>query len=57
MNTALSTFLKVGVTVVVIVALLFSVGYGMIETETEYYKDNKISNTNFNLDTSGSSTR
>lgn len=57
MNTALSTFLKVGVTVVVIVALLFSVGYGMIEDEAEYYKDNKISNTNFNLDTSGSSTR
>ncbi|WP_209124348.1 hypothetical protein [Alkalihalobacillus sp. BA299] len=57
MNTSLSTFLKIGVTVVVIAALLFSVGYGMIETETNTYKDDKISSTNHPLDTSSSSTR
>jgi high-affinity Fe2+/Pb2+ permease len=57
MNTSLSTFLKIGVTVVVIAALLFSVGYGMIETETNTYKNDKISSTNHPLSTTSSSLR
>jgi hypothetical protein len=33
MNTSLSTFMKTALTVVVIVALLFAVGYQMVENE------------------------
>jgi high-affinity Fe2+/Pb2+ permease len=57
MNTSLSTFLKIGVTVVVIAALLFSVGYKMIETETTTYQTDKISSTNHPLSTTSSSSR
>jgi hypothetical protein len=37
MNTTLTTFLKLAVTVTVIVALLFSVGYQLIMDESEHY--------------------
>lgn len=57
MNTSLSTFLKVGVTVIVIVALLFSVGYKMIEDEVTHYKTDDISNTQHPLSTSGATSR
>ncbi|WP_169793825.1 hypothetical protein [Sutcliffiella cohnii] len=57
MNTSLSTFLKIGVTVVVIAALLFSVGYSMIEREASHYQTNNISNTNHPLTTTGATGR
>lgn len=57
MNTSLSTFLKIGVTVIVIVALLFSVGYQSIEDEVDHYITDDISNTNHELNTTGSTTR
>lgn len=43
MNTSLATFLKIAVTVVVISALLFSVGYQMIQNESHSY-DQEIVN-------------
>jgi len=57
MNTSLSTFLKIGVTVIVIAALLFSVGYSMIERETTTYESDIISNNNHPLSTSSPSNR
>jgi hypothetical protein len=33
MNTSLATFMKTALTVIVIVALLFAVGYQMVENE------------------------
>lgn len=38
MNTSLSTFMKIAVTVIVISALLFSVGYQMVIDESEHYE-------------------
>lgn len=38
MNSSISTFLKIAVTVVSISAFLFIVGYGMIKTESTSYK-------------------
>lgn len=43
MNSSLSTFMKIAVTVIVIVALLFTVGYKMIHTETTDYTTKDIS--------------
>jgi amino acid transporter len=57
MNTTLTTFLKIGVTVIVIVALLFSVGYQTVEDEVDHYITNDISNTNHELNTTGSTNR
>lgn len=57
MNTSLSTFLKIGVTVIVVVALLFSVGYQSIEDEVDHYITDDINNTNHELNTTGSTTR
>lgn len=37
MNSSLATFLKVAVTVVVIAAMLFSVGYQMLIDESKHY--------------------
>ncbi len=44
MNTSLATFMKIAVTVTVIGALLFVVGYQMLEDETGVY-DQKIQDT------------
>ncbi|WP_192894798.1 hypothetical protein [Neobacillus notoginsengisoli] len=38
MNSSLSTFLKIGITVIAISAFLFVFGYGMIKTESDSYK-------------------
>ncbi|WP_209124350.1 hypothetical protein [Alkalihalobacillus sp. BA299] len=37
MGTSLATFMKIAVTVIVISAILFSVGYQMIEDESNSY--------------------
>ncbi|MCM3619737.1 hypothetical protein M3936_19385 [Sutcliffiella horikoshii] len=39
MNTSISTFMKVALTVTVIVACLFMVGYKLVDDETDAYKD------------------
>jgi amino acid transporter len=57
MNTTLTTFLKIGVTVIVIVALLFSVGYQTVEDEVNHYISDDITNTNHDLNTTGSMNR
>ncbi len=57
MNQSLSTFLKIAVTVVVIAALLFVVGYQMIDDEITHYQTDDIANTNHPLDTSAPGTR
>ncbi|MFE7064179.1 hypothetical protein ACFVAD_18780 [Sutcliffiella sp. NPDC057660] len=38
MSTSLATFMKIALTVTVIVACLFMVGYKMIDDETDAYK-------------------
>lgn len=43
MNTSLSTFMKIALTAVVIVALLFGVAYAVIESKTAEY-ENEINN-------------
>jgi hypothetical protein len=48
-NTSLSVFLKIAVSVVVIAALLFSVAYGMIENESNHYKSKIEENMNSSL--------
>lgn len=57
MNTTLATFLKIGVSVIVIAALLFGVGYQTIEDESNHYITNDISHTNHELSTTGSTSR
>jgi hypothetical protein len=57
MNTTLTTFLKIGVTVIVIAALLFSVGYQTVEDEVNHYISDDITNTNHDLNTTGSMNR
>lgn len=50
MNQSLSTFLKIGITVIAISAFLFFIGYNMIGTETNEYQTN-IQNMSNNLPT------
>lgn len=57
MNTALSTFMKIGVSVIVIAALLFAVGYKLMDNEASYYGDQVISHTNHPLTTSAATDR
>jgi hypothetical protein len=46
MGTSLATFMKLAVTVIVISAILFSVGYQMIETESNSYDQEIVDNKN-----------
>ncbi|NLP52204.1 hypothetical protein [Bacillus sp. RO1] len=39
MNTSIATFMKVALTVTVIVACLFVVGYTLVDDESEAYKE------------------
>ncbi|MFC0476036.1 hypothetical protein ACFFHF_12390 [Robertmurraya beringensis] len=50
MNQSLSTFLKIGITVICISAFLFFIGYNMIGTETNDYQTD-ITNMSNNLPT------
>lgn len=38
MNQTLSTFLKMGITVVAIAAFLFGIGYNMVQSEVNGYE-------------------
>ncbi|MDQ0255483.1 succinate dehydrogenase hydrophobic anchor subunit [Evansella vedderi] len=55
MNTSLAQFMKIAVTAIVIIALLFSVGYSMIDTKTSEY-ETEVSNLPM-PETSGSENR
>ncbi|MEK3992662.1 hypothetical protein [Robertmurraya sp. FSL R5-0851] len=50
MNQTLSTFLKIGITVISISAFLFFIGYNMIGSETNEYQTD-ITNMSENLPT------
>lgn len=50
MNSTISTFLKIAITVVSISAFLFIVGYGMISSESTGYSNN-ITGVHANLPT------
>lgn len=50
MNQSLSTFLKIGITVICISAFLFFIGYNMIGSETTEYQTD-ITNMSENLPT------
>jgi len=52
MKKSLAVFLEIAVTVIVIVALLFRVGYQTVEEEVNHYIDDDITHTNHELDTS-----
>jgi len=52
MKKSLAVFLEIAVTVIVIVALLFRVGYDTVEDEVNHYIDDDITHTNHELDTS-----
>lgn len=42
MNESLSQFMRIALTAIVIVALLFSVGYQMVDEKTDEYKTSSI---------------
>ncbi|UAL49888.1 hypothetical protein K7887_22485 (plasmid) [Sutcliffiella horikoshii] len=57
MNSSISTFMKVALTVTMIVGLLFMVGYTLVDGEVANYKSVIESNDNHGLSTGSSENR
>ncbi|MCM3619740.1 hypothetical protein M3936_19400 [Sutcliffiella horikoshii] len=57
MNSSISTFMKVALTVTIIVGLLFMVGYSLVDGEVANYKGVIESDSQHGLDTSASKPR